>query len=290
MLGQAALSYALDEKKTVLVENAKNTSFSSEEIRLLVLQQVDAELMRDELEMKVAFDSFEVGFTLVERYSAEILQGVQPSTDFIGQLVKVSNASELHFTQQAIHLDDSRKRFKKKLAAAMFTDFERKRLLSLGRISNTQDAKDVDHELANFLQEIKQRTDEEMRLIDVATSAELWRIENLFAKQLEQNVQIHETFAAEVENLVRVHEKEKESLQQNFERQKDYALSSTSRKHSEEDRERSISELEQTFVAEANKVDLKFQDALYSAFKKVMGKVLSQVQVLSTLQYLLAFN
>ena len=275
MFTQSALLFALEEKKTILVENARNAA-SSDEIRQLALQQVDAELMRDELEMKVAFDSFDVGFTLVERYSSEVLLGVQPSTAFIKQLVKVSHTSELHFTQQAIRLDDSRKRFKKLLSAALYTDFERKRLLSLDRISGEQHSEELD----KILLDIKQQTAEELNLIDVATSAELWRVENTFSQQLDQNINIHEDFAVEVDDLVHSHEKEKEVLLVGYERHKEYTIGTTSGQQGGDERDRALDELEQRLVNDIAKVDIKFEDALYSSFKKVMSRVLSQVQVI----------
>ena len=265
----------MEEKKTILVENARNAAVSSDEIRQLALQQVDAELIRDELEMKVAFDSFEVGFTLVERYSSEVLLGVQPSTAYIKQLVKVSHSSELHFTQQAIKLDECRKRFKKLLAAALYTDFERKRLQSLERISGEQHSEDLD----KILLEIKQQTAEEIHLIDVATSAELWRVDNMFAQQLDQNVKIHDDFAVEIEDLARSHEKEKEVLLASFERHKEYTIGTTSGQQASEERDRALDELEQRFVNDIARVDVKFEDSLYSSFKKVMSRILSQVQV-----------
>ena len=265
----------MEEKKTILVENARNAAVSSDEIRQLALQQVDAELIRDELEMKVAFDSFEVGFTLVERYSSEVLLGVQPSTAYIKQLVKVSHSSELHFTQQAIKLDECRKRFKKLLAAALYTDFERKRLQSLERISGEQHSEDLD----KILLEIKQQTAEEIHLIDVATSAELWRVDNMFAQQLDQNVKIHDDFAVEIEDLARSHEKEKEVLLASFERHKEYTIGTTSGQQASEERDRALDELEQRFVNDLARVDVKFEDSLYSSFKKVMSRILSQVQV-----------
>ncbi len=265
----------MEEKKTILVENARNAAVSSDEIRQLALQQVDAELIRDELEMKVAFDSFEVGFTLVERYSSEVLLGVQPSTAYIKQLVKVSHSSELHFTQQAIKLDECRKRFKKLLAAALYTDFERKRLQSLERISGEQHSEDLD----KILLEIKQQTAEEIHLIDVATSAELWRVDNMFAQQLDQNVKIHDDFAVEIEDLARNHEKEKEVLLASFERHKEYTIGTTSGQQGSEERDRALDELEQRFVNDIARVDVKFEDSLYSSFKKVMSRILSQVQV-----------
>ena len=267
--------FALEEKKTILVENARTAAVSSDEIRQLALQQVDAELIRDELEMKVAFDSFEVGFTLVERYSSEVLLGVQPSTAYIKQLVKVSHSSELHFTQQAIKLDECRKRFKKLLAAALYTDFERKRLQSLERISGEQHSEDLD----KILLEIKQQTAEEIHLIDVATSAELWRVDNMFAQQLDQNVKIHDDFAVEIEDLARSHEKEKEVLLASFERHKEYTIGTTSGQQASEERDRALDELEQRFVNDIARVDVKFEDSLYSSFKKVMSRILSQVQV-----------
>ena len=236
---------------------------------------MDAELIRDELEMKVAFDSFEVGFTLVERYSSEVLLGVQPSTAYIKQLVKVSHSSELHFTQQAIKLDECRKRFKKLLAAALYTDFERKRLQSLERISGEQHSEDLD----KILLEIKQQTAEEIHLIDVATSAELWRVDNMFAQQLDQNVKIHDDFAVEIEDLARSHEKEKEVLLASFERHKEYTIGTTSGQQASEERDRALDELEQRFVNDIARVDVKFEDSLYSSFKKVMSRILSQVQV-----------
>ena len=266
--------FALEEKRTILLEHAKNTTFSSEDTRNFALQQVDAELLRNELEIKTAYDSFEVGYTLVERYSTEMLQGVQPSTAFVLQLVKVSNITELHFSQQSIKMDNCRKKFKKLMSAEMYADFERKRLSSLGR--------DGDENLEKLLHDIKMHTAEELNLIEVSTSAELWRVENAFASQLEQNLHIHERFAADVEDIVQLHENEKLSLSNAYEREVQFSASEVVNMslQQNEERERTLNELEQKLISNLSRRELKFTDSLYTCYKNVMGKVLSQVQVL----------
>lgn len=264
---------ALDEKRTILIEHAKNSAFSSEEIRNLALQQVDAELLRDELEIKTAYDSFEVGYTLVERYSTEMLQGVQPSTAFVLQLVKVSNTTELHFSQQAIKMDNCRKKFKKLMSAEMYTDFERKRLASLGR--------EDDENMEKLIQDIKMHTAEEINLIEVSTSAELWRVENTFASQLEQNVHIHERFAADVDDIIQLYENEKMSFLNVYEREVQFSSGEAASRSPQqiEERNTTLNELEQKLISNTTKSELKFTDSLYALYKNVMGKVLSQVQV-----------
>jgi hypothetical protein len=198
-----------------------------------------------------------------------MLQGVQPSVQYVLQLLKVAQTAQLHFAQQAVRMDDSRRRFKKLLSAETYTEFEKKRLASLGR------AESAEEDLAKLLQDIKQHTAEELSLVDVSTSAELWRLEHLYAGQLEQNLKIHQDYFSEVDNTTQLRDKEKDNLETSYQHQVAYLLSDGAAGSSAEQR----TLLEQQHVKAALKVEQKYNEDLYASYKRVMGKVLSQVQV-----------
>jgi hypothetical protein len=80
-----------------------------------------------------AYISHSKRYKICERYLCEAVQGLIPSTTYIGALCVLYGAKEFSLCMQSVYMEDARLRLKKAIAGHTFKAFERDRLSALGR-------------------------------------------------------------------------------------------------------------------------------------------------------------
>lgn len=255
---------ALAEKKAALMTDLKGSAVS-EEIKQLTVKEIEAETIREDLDLKVAYDSFEEGYAISERYLCEAVQGLEPSTPYISMLVRLFNTSELHLLHESTYMEDERKRLRKRIEARKYREFEEVRLQRLSRA--TPEA------LEAMRSDVEAHEQKELQLIDAATLQETTRLQQLYKSRLEEKLAVHSGYEAEVAEAVTSYEQEKSLLRTSYEHQRQSILDSV-----EDDAaaERAVYENETKFSADLVHLELKHTQALFDIFKRIMTTVVSE--------------
>lgn len=89
--------------------------------------------VREELELKAAYASLESGCLIATRQIAEMVEGLEPSSAYAQEMIKLAHVVQLNLLQEANRMDHSKKRFKRMVSSKTHKDFEAKRLMKLGR-------------------------------------------------------------------------------------------------------------------------------------------------------------
>ena len=256
---------ALADKKAVMLERLQNdTRNISEAVRQMKRDELDAELTREEIELQVAYDAFEEGYLISQRYLSEVTQGLEPSTAYVEQLVHQHHVQLSYLMEASVHLDCRRKVLKKKAVALKHTGFESSRLKGLGRSS--------EEDIALFQDDINAHLHHSITHIMEATQAELLHMKMLFQKQLVDQLEIHKSYEHALGRFVESYSQEKAMMGEAYSNdRRQYTLD-----HGGDDDSRVLFELESKYTAGLIKAEMKYNDNLYECFKTVMLKILSE--------------
>jgi len=259
---------ALADKKTVMLERLQNDARISEAVKQMKRDELDAELIREEIELQVAYDSFEEGYSICERYLSEVIQGLEPSTAYVEQLVKLHNAELSYLMEESLHFDNRRKILKKKAVALKYMGFEFSRLNGLGR--STED-------ITHFQVDINAHLHSSITHIMESTQSELRQMKRLFQKQLVDQMEIHKSYEHALSRFVESYSQEKATMGAAYSNDRQYILDHIDDKQGiTVDDERMLFELEYKHTAGLIKAEMKYNDNLYECFKTVMLKILSE--------------
>jgi len=259
-LASGEIEQVLAEKKVILLEQLQSSS-KSEEVKELTVRHIGAECLREELELLTAYDSFEEGYKICERYLCEVVQGLQPSTAYIARLVQLYGAKELSLMQHSLYMEDARRRLKKQVAAHAFKAFESERLQALGR---------SEEEIQRLCDDVDGHTREMLALVEVGTSAEVHRMKTSQAKKVEEKREIHREYEAEVAELAKENAEQRAFLRAKFD--SDNGLLQASADVSDG----AVFRLLQAYTVQLVGEGLQHTWGLNSSFKKVMGKIVTE--------------
>jgi len=254
----------LAEKRAIMMD-ALSANIEPE-VKELTLKQIDAECLREELELNTAYDSFNEGYMINERYLTEVVQGLEPSTGYIQQLVSLFNRGELHLMNESVYMEEVRRRAKKQLAGFNHKAFEMKRLKALNR---------PDQEIARLLDDVDAHTREMLNLVDVARSAEIFRIKEEQEKLLKEKLQMHENYETEVSEIIKRFEQEKSILRTKFENDLAYLSNAVEKRGDDVQSDPAIFRLQQEYTRNLAQQDMQCADKLNEAFKSVMSHIVA---------------
>ena len=273
---------ALADKKTVMLERLQNDARISEAVRQMKRDELDAELTREEIELQVAYDSFQEGYSICERYLSEVTQSLEPSTAYVEQLVNEHNVRLSYLMEESVHLDSRRKTLKKKAVALKYMSFESSRLKSLGRSSE---------DINLFQDDINAHLQHSINHIMEATQAELRHMKRLFQKQLMDQLEIHKSYEQALGRFVESYSQEKATMGETYSNDRQYLLDHADQNRggtvpATVDNDKALFELEHKYTAGLIKAEMKYSDNLYECFKTVMLKILSEQAAEEELWYL----
>ena len=124
---------ALHEKQRIF-ELDLETQNLSEIVKSLAVEQIEAETMREEYELKGAYFSLIFGITVSEKLMSEMVEGFCPSFLYITELFLFGFLSEFEVLSYALEKDFMQRKFNKKvMAATIHREFEENRLFELER-------------------------------------------------------------------------------------------------------------------------------------------------------------
>jgi hypothetical protein len=264
-----SVEVALAEKRAVMLNAVKQNTTISEDLKRLTAKQIEVEAIREELDLRAAYGSVEEGYTICERYLCEVVQGIEPSISFVQQQVRLYNAEELHLLEEAVYMEDARRKLKKHISAYTFKDFEANRLRALGRSE-----KDI-HDL---FEDVDRHTREGLNLIEVSTASELWRLKSLYTTQLEDKSRVHKQYEGEVAKLSEAYAQRKLALRVGYDSDRQLVKDNaeTSRKNAQVSPEVALFELQRKYTQSLFREEQAYCESLYHAFKGVMAKIVTE--------------
>eukprot|EP00981_Chlorochromonas_danica_P012180 scaffold4601_cov146-Ochromonas_danica.AAC.2 len=259
---------ALKRKNEVLMKEIDKFT-TDPQAKTWAIRKIEAESARQYLEMKLAYDTFEEGLVVCERYATDVVLGVQPSTDFVTAYSEYSSLCEQHIMEAIARSEDSKMKSKASMSAALYKDFEEKRLLELGRPAA---------DLKKLFDDIRIRTTEEHKSIDVATAAELWRVQSSYSEAISSKLVIHSEYAKDVDGLVAAHADRRSRIIDAWQgaRQQLLAAKNDAKLKSEGS----------AVLANIITEDASFLGQLLDAFKSVISKLVGQAKSEDELRHL----
>jgi len=263
---QKEVDRVLQEKRAILLVELQKSPVSAE-VKALTERQIHVECLREELELRTAYDSFEEGCKICDRYVSEVVQGLSPSTPYTSQLVQHYASKELYLVQQSVYMEDTRRRSKKRIAGLTLKAFEGDRLRALGR---------PEEALVQLLLDVDVHTDKVLALVQTATTQEIAQLASAQDKKAAEKARLHGEYAKQVGELQTRYDTACATLRSKYDTDRAYLVRAVEKRGDDVDSASSVFTLEQTHTAELRRAELAFGLALHGCFKNVMGKIVAE--------------
>jgi hypothetical protein len=227
------------------------------ETKMLAVQQVLAEIKREECELEAAYTSLSTGMMVSERFVAEMVEGFEPSIDYTRGEIMRGHLREKELLLEALESDYLQRRcIKKKIAANLQRGLEERRLMTLDR---------PPEDLIPIYEKIQSRLESDLiALREQYMSEREGVISLLLAQYNEKNdiqvgysddiLVISESHRADTDGLKTEWLAQREELDQNVGPEVDIQLYT----------------LDQNYAASSTSLECEYYEKLYQAFKRCM--------------------
>ena len=245
----------------ILVEKAKLSSALSASPTLAELskKQMDAECMREELELQSAYNILDLESLLLATYTSEMIEGLRPSVAWAQPCVRGAGAGESRVMVEALIFDKARKRLGKQFISRIMIGLEEKRLLHLGR-----PAADLDKVYA----EMQLQLNEQYTILGASWLKEKAQFLEMQRGQTVEKLQIHEAYAETVSVITETQEEKRHDIKAAF----DTALEPVKRmERSAMDRQQVL--LAQNYASSLANLNLETEEKLVGAFSICNAKL-----------------
>lgn len=173
----------------------------------LSAKQMRTECMREELELNAAYSTFELESLVSTSYSADMVEGMSPSVGWAQPSVRGAGIGESRILIEALINDKAHRRLGKQLMSRIIAGLEENRLLRLGRPAE---------DLGKVYADLNVQLDAQYKLINESWQKEKTQILSMQSGQVEDKMQIHETYAEAVSVIMESYEEKRSDLKAKF--------------------------------------------------------------------------